>query len=95
MGSIVDLTGKPVVPAAGSLHAAEPTLSQDITNILQHLGYLHQEGRICAITVSVIRTDGSKTKAYAIADHIDPATLIGTVEMLKDMIKKDTITAPN
>lgn len=86
MGLVVDLTGKVVT------QPVERHSSAEIQDILDSLSALNKAGELEGIAVSVLHTNGMKSKAWSIDNRVDPMTMLGALEMLKDYIKKSMIT---
>lgn len=90
MGTIVDLTGRPVKTSAYRLKPKEAS-SADIQEILDHVSWLNQEGMCSGLVVAVMHHDGQKTKAYALDERMDVDSVTGFLERIKEMLRKDLL----
>lgn len=86
MGLVVDMTGKVVT------QVIEKHSSLEIQDILDNLSALNKAGELEGLAVSCLHRNGVKSRAWAIDSHVDPMTVLGTLEMLKEQIKRQMIT---
>ena len=94
MAQVFDLTGNRIDKDGHITGVVKETLtkktSKDFQSLIDHIAYLNQEGRCASLMVAIVQKDGTKTKCYATVPSVDPATMIGTLESLKDLINRDT-----